>query len=79
MLASVVKAGGSIWLVIVAVLFAAVSVYYYFRVIQAMYFKEGEAATSVVTAPFKISLLVLAVLIILVGVFPSIVLNWFYF
>ena len=79
MLASVVKAGGSIWLVIVAVLFAAVSVYYYFRVIQAMYFKEGEAATSAITSPFKISLLVLAALIILVGVFPSLVLNWFYF
>lgn len=79
MLASMIKGGGSVWLVIVAVLFAAVSVYYYFRVIQAMYFKEGEAGTSTITSGFKTGLLVLAALIILVGVFPSVVLNWLYF
>ncbi len=79
MLASMVKAGGSMWLVIAAVLFAAVSVYYYFRVIQAMYIKEGVAATAEITTPFKTGLLILAALIILVGIFPSLVLNWFYF
>lgn len=79
MLASAVKAGGSLWLVVIAVLFAAVSVYYYFRVIQAMYFKEGEPETEEITGPFKLGLLVLAALVILVGIFPSLVLNWFYF
>lgn len=79
MLASMVKAGGPIWLVILAVLFAAVSVYYYFRVIQAMYFKEGDAETAPVTSVFKMVLLLLAALIILLGIFPFIVLNWFYF
>ena len=79
MLASVVKAGGSVWLVIVAVLFAAVSVYYYFRVIQAMYFKEGESDVSDVTPAFRTGLLLLAVLIILIGLFPTVVLNSFYF
>ncbi len=79
MLASVVKAGGSLWLVIIAVLFAAVSAYYYFRVIQAMYFKEGEAEATGVTTFFKTSLVILAILIILVGIFPSLVLNGFYF
>lgn len=79
MLAAVVKAGGALWLVIVAVLFAAVSVYYYFRVIQAMYFKEGEAETVEITTSFKTGLLLLAALIILIGIFPTLVLNWFYF
>ena len=79
MLASVVKAGGSLWLVIVAVLFAAVSVYYYFRVIQAMYFKEGEAATAPIGTSFKTILVLLAGLIVLIGIFPSLVLYWFYF
>lgn len=79
MLASVVKAGGSLWLVVVAVIFAAVSVYYYFRVIQAMYFKEGEAETAEITPAFKTALVIVALLIILVGVFPSLVLNSFYF
>ncbi len=79
MLASVVKTGGSLWLVIVAVAFAAVSVYYYFRVIQAMYFKEGEPETTTITTGFKTGLILLAALIILLGIFPSIELNFFYF
>jgi NADH-quinone oxidoreductase subunit N len=79
MLASVVKAGGSLWIVIVAVLFAAVSVYYYFRVIQAMYFKEGEAETTEITQSFKVGLVFVAILIILIGALPSVLLNYFYF
>jgi len=79
MLASVVKAGGSLWLVIVAVVFAAISVYYYFRVIQAMYFKDGEAETATITSGFKTGLVLLAALILLLGLFPSMLLNWFYF
>ncbi len=79
MLASVVKAGGSLWLVIIAVIFAAVSVYYYFRVIQAMYFRDGDADTAPVTTRFKGMLVLLAILIVLLGIFPTIVLNAFYF
>jgi NADH-quinone oxidoreductase subunit N len=69
----------SLWLVIFAVLMAAVSVYYYFRVIQAMYFKEGNAAAIQVSANFKWMLIVLAGLVLLLGIFPNLLLNWFYF
>jgi NADH-quinone oxidoreductase subunit N len=79
MLASVVKSGGSLWIVIVAVLFAALSVYYYFKVIQSMYFKEGNPAIASVTTNFKAGLILVATAVILIGVLPSIVLNWFYF
>jgi NADH-quinone oxidoreductase subunit N len=79
MLASVVKAGGSLMIVIIAVLFAAVSVYYYFRVIQAMYFKEGEAETTEITPSFKVGLVFVAILILLIGALPSVLLNYFYF
>lgn len=79
MLASVVKAGGPIWLVIVAVLFAAMSAYYYFKVIQAMYFKEGQPETAEIGQGFKFGLLLVAAAIVLVGVLPSLVLNCFYF
>lgn len=79
MLASVVKAGGSLWIVLAAVLFAAISVYYYFKVIQSMYFKEGAAETAEITTPFKVGLILVATAVVLVGVLPSIVLNWFYF
>lgn len=67
------------WLAIFAILMAAVSVYYYFRVIQAMYFKEGDGRTFETTAGFRWALVVVAALIILIGIFPNLLLNWFYF
>lgn len=72
--------GGAVWLVIFAVIMAAVSVYYYFRLIQAMYFKEGVADTVIeVTPGFKFALVTMAGLTILLGVYPSLLINWLYF
>lgn len=68
-----------LWLVIVAVLMAAVSVFYYFRVIQAMYFREGEGQSVEVSPAFKGTLVLVAALVILLGIFPQLLLNWFYF
>lgn len=79
MLASLVKAGGdlSFPLTIFAVLCAAVSVYYYFRLIQAMYFKEGDPKVAPVSLGLKVSLVGLVVLIILLGIMPyDLLLNW---
>jgi NADH-quinone oxidoreductase subunit N len=79
MLAAVIKTGSYLWLVITGALFAAISVYYYFRVIQAMYFKDGNSATEEITPSFKTGIILLAAIIILLGVFPSLILNWLYF
>jgi NADH-quinone oxidoreductase subunit N len=79
MLAAVVKTGNYLGLVIVGVLFAAISVYYYFKVIQAMYFKEGESTVASVTPAFKYLLLGVAVITIVLGVYPSALLSWLYF
>lgn len=80
MLKAAMAGGKNLWLVIFAVLMAAVSVYYYFRVIQAMYFKDGDAKHTIEVSPaFKWTLVVLAALVILLGVFPNLLLNWFYF
>jgi len=83
MLASAITSSGTkgtIVLVIIAVLFAAVSVYYYFRVIQAMYFKEGNAETTeTVGVGFKIGLVALAAIVIVIGIWPTALLNWFFF
>ncbi len=68
-----------LWLGIFAILMAAVSVYYYFRVIQAMYFKDGEAQPVNTTPVFRGVLMVLAALVILLGVFPNLLLFWLYF
>lgn len=79
MLKAALGTGNNLWLVIVAVVMAAVSVYYYFRVIQAMYFKEGEGQSMEVSKSFKWTLVVLAALIILLGIFPNLLLSWLYF
>jgi len=71
MLAAVLQTGKFLWLVIFAVLCAAVSAYYYFRVIQAMYFKEGTPETMEITSGFKSLLIIIAIIIILLGIFPQ--------
>ena len=81
MLAAALKTGKFLWLVIFAILCAAVSVYYYFRVIQAMYFRDGVASSEplVTNRSFKGWLVFLAALIILLGIFPQWLLDKLYF
>lgn len=79
MIKAVAGTGKYLWLVIFAVLMAVVSVYYYFRVIQAMYFKEGDGQTIEASLPFKWTLVLLAGIIVLLGVFPNWIIYWLYF
>jgi NADH-quinone oxidoreductase subunit N len=79
MLRATIEAG-SLWLAIFAVIMAAISVYYYFRLIQAMYFKTSDVAPSIqLTSGFKFTLIGLAVTTIVLGVFPNLLLYWLYF
>lgn len=75
-LAAAVQQGNLLWLVIVAVLCAAISVYYYFRVIIAMYFKQGEPQTSEITGGFKFMLVITAAIVIILGIFPGLLLQF---
>ena len=70
MLSAAINNGNVLWLVIVGVLCAAISVYYYFRVIQAMYFKDGEPQEIESSKGFKGLLIVMAAVVILLGIFP---------
>ncbi len=70
---------GSVWLAIFAVLMAAVSVYYYFRLIQAMYFKEGGLVNIHLSSGFKLIMIVVAVVTIMLGIFPNLLTAWLYF
>jgi NADH-quinone oxidoreductase subunit N len=74
-------AEGNVWLVIFAVLMAAVSVYYYFRLIQAMYFKENGGNTLVldITPGFTYTMIAVAALTIVLGLFPNLITYWLYF
>ncbi len=81
MLSAAAETGTRFWLIIVAVLFAAISAYYYFRVIQAMYFKEATTVVideKEITRGFKITLAIAAVLIIAIGIYPEFIIGWMY-
>ncbi len=80
MVASALAGGGKyLWLLVLAMLCASVSVYYYFRVIQAMYFKTGDAVAHAVTPAFKYLLVAVAALVIILGVMPQALLQYLYF
>ena len=79
MLRATISSGGT-WLAVFAVLMAAVSVYYYFRLIQAMYFKEGNGNIAVqLSSSFKYTMIVIAAITVLLGIFPNLLINWLYF
>jgi NADH-quinone oxidoreductase subunit N len=81
-LMAAVKDGHQLWLVILAVICAAIGAIYYFRVIQAIYFKEPVAGVNEeisVTPAFKWLLIFTSVLIILLGILPGLLIDWIYY
>jgi NADH-quinone oxidoreductase subunit N len=79
MLSAAISNGHVFWLVIVGILCAAISVYYYFRVIQAMYFKEGDAQVIEASPGFKGLLVGVAAVVVLLGIFPQWLIDKLYF
>lgn len=83
MLMAALKAGSHKWLVVFAVMMAAVSAYYYFRVIQAMFFKEPGAEAAVeagrVTSGFRFMLILVALLILILGLAPHLLTDWLHY
>jgi NADH-quinone oxidoreductase subunit N len=71
MLSAAISSGNLLWLVIIGIICAAISVYYYFRVIQAMYFKDGEKQEIEAGPGFKLLLGITAGIIIFLGLFPQ--------
>ncbi len=64
------------WVAIPAVLMALVGVYYYFRIIITMYFREpGETGITPGTM-LKLLLLITTLATILLGILPDLVLHW---
>ena len=79
MLNAILTAGAGLWVVIIAILFAAISVYYYFKVIQAMYFVQGSPAIKELPKTYTYKLVVLAIILLVLGVFPNLMFNYLYF
>lgn len=63
---------GYTWLVVVAVIFSAISAYFYLRIIMYMYMREPKTDVSLTTSFSNgVALALTAVVILVVGVFPT--------
>lgn len=68
---SAVKAGYT-WLAVVAVIFSAISAYFYLRVVMNMYMKEPKAEVILTTSmPSGIAIAIATVAVLILGIFPS--------
>jgi NADH-quinone oxidoreductase subunit N len=64
---------GYLWLVVIAVLGSLVGVYYYFRVIIAMFRTESEGALIPMNAVYKSFLVVVSLAALILGVVPGMI------
>jgi NADH-quinone oxidoreductase subunit N len=64
--------GQLLWLVIVGVVNSAISIYYYLRIVTAMYFREANAPFTVTrSAGLSFVIALMAILVIAVGIMPG--------
>lgn len=68
---------GLLWLVILAIAMSAVSFYYYLRVLKAAYVTDGANGTDAIKVPVAtmMALVILALLVVVLGCAPSLLLN----
>jgi NADH-quinone oxidoreductase subunit N len=65
------------WLITVGVLTSVVSVFYYLRVVVAMYFREpGRAIEPTDAASTRVALILTAAAVLLLGIFPGQFVEW---
>ncbi|GMT47641.1 MAG: NADH-quinone oxidoreductase subunit N [bacterium] len=69
---------GYIWLAVVAVIFSAISAYFYLRVVMHMYMlePEGEAVTLSLSPSLGLALLITTLAVIFIGIYPSPLLSF---
>jgi len=66
--------GAWVWLAFVAILNSAISLYYYARVVKAMYIEKGECTDKIkIPATFMVAIAICVVFVIVLGVYPDLV------
>lgn len=61
-----------VWLALVAILNSAISLYYYARVVKAMYIEKGTSCEKIVVPKaFVLAILICVVFVIVLGVYPQ--------
>lgn len=66
---------GHLWLTVLAVVNSIVGVYYYFKVILAMYTKDSSESVMSVSLAYSIVIVLCTILTILIGIYPSYLAN----
>jgi NADH-quinone oxidoreductase subunit N len=67
---------GYTWLVVIAVIFSAVSAYYYLRIVRNMYMKERAESTVIrPSLSLNLALGIAVLMVFVIGVMPSVVLG----
>lgn len=66
---------GHIGLTVVAVINSIVGVYYYFKVILAMYTKDSSESVISISPAYTVVIILCTLLTILIGIFPSVLAN----
>lgn len=74
--AAVIHQEGLLWLAIVAILNSVVSLYYYFRIAQQMFFREGEPAPMPLSPALFCSVAVALGVTFIFGILPNSLLLW---
>jgi NADH-quinone oxidoreductase subunit N len=65
------------WLVVIGVLNSAVSVYYYLRIVVAMYFRDATRPLAPIeSASMNAGLIITAIAVVLLGIFPGSIVEW---
>ncbi|MBE6528094.1 MAG: NADH-quinone oxidoreductase subunit N [Thermoplasmata archaeon] len=66
-----------VWLALVAILNSAISLYYYARVVKAMYIEKGASTEKIkIPKPFLVAILVCVVFVIVLGVYPDLIFGY---
>ena len=66
-----------IWLAFIAILNSAISLFYYTRVVKAMFIEKGETLEKIkVPKTFTAAILICVVFVILLGVYPQLIMNF---
>ncbi len=70
-----IKAGYT-WLVVIAVMFSAMSAYYYLRVVMNMYMKEMKEEAAITPSPsLGLAILITVLMVFVIGIMPSVVIG----
>jgi NADH-quinone oxidoreductase subunit N len=68
---------GYTWLVVIAVIFSAISAYFYLRIVMYMYMKEPKVEVKLTTSPSTgFALAVTTAAVLLIGVLPSFLIDF---